>query len=100
MKYISFFVHASLWLRVAASPTLAGLTIGFLTTKGDTSQFAFLLCGVLGFAVGSYWAESVRKSVGLSVFLGRTISMSEYPDGEARKQLNPSIQEWKEQTGI
>lgn len=84
MKFIAFIVQSLLWLTIAASPTLAGLTIGFILSlqAGDSFNLSALLCGFIGFIIGGFWAERIRKTMGLSAFLGRLIGMPELRDSD------------------
>ena len=84
MKFIAFIVQSLLWLTIAASPTVAGLIIGFILSlqAGDSYYLSVLLCGFIGFIIGGFWAERIRKTMGLSAFLGRLIGMPELRDSD------------------
>jgi hypothetical protein len=74
MKIIALFVQALLWLSVAFSPTLLGIFVGVIlkfNLTGQLSDLALPVFSVVGFALGALWAERIRKTVGLSTFLGR-----------------------------
>lgn len=73
MKIISLFVHALQWLAVAASPTLIGVFIGIMLSlqSEQLNPSIILSWAVVGFLIGGFWAEKVRKTVGLSAFFGR-----------------------------
>ncbi len=76
MNIIAKFVHLLLWLSVASSPTLLGLILGVVAKfnlTGQLSELAIPVCSVIGFAFGALWAERIRKTIGLSAFLGRLI---------------------------
>ncbi len=79
MKFIAFIAQSLLWLTVAASPTLAGVIVGFILSipAGDLYNITVPLCGFIGFIIGGLWAERIRKTIGLSVLLGRLIGMRE-----------------------
>ena len=76
MNIIAKFVHLLLWLSVALSPTLFGVMIGVVlkfNLTGQLSELALPVCSAIGFALGAIWAERIRKTVGLSAFLGRLV---------------------------
>ncbi|QBG36489.1 hypothetical protein [Litorilituus sediminis] len=82
MNFTALFVQALLWLTVAASPTLIGVIIGFLLglQAGELYSLRVPMCAAIGFIIGGLWAERIRKTTGLSTFLGRLIAMSEFKD--------------------
>jgi len=84
MKYIAFIAQSLLWLTVAASPTLAGVIVGFILSMqaGDLYSLTVPLCGFVGFIIGGLWAERIRKTIGLSAFLGKLIGMRELRDND------------------
>jgi len=86
MKYIAFIAQSLLWLTVAASPTLAGLIVGFILSMqaGDLYYLTVPLCGFVGFIIGGVWAERIRKTIGLSAFLGKLIGMRELRDNDKK----------------
>jgi len=86
MRYIAFTVQLLLWLTIAASPTIAGVIIGFILSMqaGDSYSLIVPLCGFIGFVIGGLWAEHIRKSIGLSAFLGRLIGMPELQDNDKK----------------
>jgi len=86
MKYIAFIAQSLLWLTVAASPTLAGLIVGFILSMqaGDLYSLTVPLCGFVGFIIGGVWAERIRKTIGLSAFLGKLIGMRELRDNDKK----------------
>jgi hypothetical protein len=79
MKFTAFIAQSLLWLTVAASPTLIGTIIGVLLSMqaGDLYSLRVPLCGFIGFVIGGLWAERIRKTIGLSTFLGKLIGMRE-----------------------
>ena len=80
MKFIALFVQSLLWLSIALSPTLIGIFVGAILTfnlAGQLSELALPLCSVLGFIIGALWAERIRKTIGLSAFLGRLVGHRE-----------------------
>ncbi|MBM7073571.1 hypothetical protein JQC92_16270 [Shewanella sp. 202IG2-18] len=65
-----------MWLSVAFSPTLFGALIGVVLNfnlTGQSGELALPVCTLVGFIVGGLWAERIRKTIGLSAFLGRLI---------------------------
>ena len=80
MRSTAFFVQALLWLTVAGSPTLIGVIIGFLLGLQADELYSLRvpMCGTIGFIIGGLWAERIRRTTGLSTFLGRLIGMSEF----------------------
>ncbi|GIU12032.1 MULTISPECIES: hypothetical protein [unclassified Shewanella] len=81
MKFIAGFVHALQWLAVAASPSLLGAFIGVMMSLQSDQLYSNLvpLWTVIGFIVGAFWAEHVRKTVGLSSFFGRLVGARDLP---------------------
>jgi len=84
MYFLALIVQLFLWLAVAASPTLVGVIIGFLISMqaGDLYNLSVPLCGFVGFIFGAVWAERIRRTVGLSAFLGRLVGMRELRDND------------------
>jgi hypothetical protein len=84
MKFIACIAQSLLWLTVAASPTIAGLIVGFILSMqaGDVYILTVPLCALVGFIIGGIWAERIRKTIGLSAFLGRLIGMRELRDSD------------------
>jgi multisubunit Na+/H+ antiporter MnhE subunit len=84
MKFLAFIAQSLLWLTVAASPTLAGVIIGFILSMqaGDLYSLTVPFCGIVGFILGGFWAERIRKTIGLSTFLGRLTGMRELRDSD------------------
>ncbi len=78
MKFVALFVYSLLWLMLAASPTIAGLIIGFILSAqaGDLYSLTVPLCGFAGFIIGALWAERIRKTIGLAAFFGRLSGVS------------------------
>lgn len=79
MNKTALLVEILLWLTVAASPTAAGLGIGFILSlqAGGESFLPMVVAGLVGFVIGGMWAERVRRTIGLATFLGRLIGMKE-----------------------
>ena len=79
MNFLAFIAQSLLWLAVAASPTLVGVIIGFILSMqaSDLYNLTVPLCGGAGFILGGLWAERIRKTIGLSAFLGRLTGMCE-----------------------
>lgn len=86
MKFIAFTVQLLLWLAIAASPTIAGVIIGFILSMqaGDSYSLLVPLCGFIGFIIGGLWTERIRKTIGLSAFLGRLTGMPELKDNNKK----------------
>lgn len=80
IQFLGIIIHALLWIKVAASPTIAGLVIGFILGGGSPNHLAVLVFGTIGFIAGGLWAERIRKTVGLPAFFGRLISIHEFDD--------------------
>jgi len=81
MRFIAFFVQSLLWLSIACSPTLIGAFIGVMISlqSGEIYSLNVPLWAAVGFLIGAYWAEHVRKTIGLSVFFGRLIGARDIP---------------------
>lgn len=80
MKIVALFVQTLLWLSVAFSPTLLGAIIGVVlkfNLSDQLSDIALPVCTLVGFIVGGLWAERIRKTIGLSAFLGRLVGHRE-----------------------
>jgi len=80
MKFLALIAQSLLWFTIAASPTLVGVIIGFVISMqaGDLYSLTVPLCGFVGFVIGGLWAERIRKTIGLSAFVGRLIGMREF----------------------
>jgi len=80
MKFLAFIAQSLLWLTIAASPTLAGVIIGFIISMqaGDLYSLTVPFCGFIGFVIGGLWAERIRKTIGLSAFLGRLMGARDF----------------------
>lgn len=77
-----YFIHALLWLQIAAAPTVGGLALGWLVSGGSPNHPTTFACGCLGVVLGVFWAEHIRKTVGLSGFFGRVIAQSQNSEKE------------------
>jgi len=79
MKFLALLAQSLLWLTVAASPTLIGIIIGVLLSMqaGELFTLRVPFCGFIGFVIGGLWAERIRKTIGLSTFLGKLTGMPE-----------------------
>ncbi|RYV01116.1 hypothetical protein SOPP22_16275 [Shewanella sp. OPT22] len=74
MKFIEYFVLTFLWCGVAISPTLLGGIIGAVVGNSNGLLVETMSIGAaLGFGFGVNWAEQIRITIGLSVFLGRLL---------------------------
>ncbi|WP_041421551.1 hypothetical protein [Shewanella sediminis] len=75
MRFVAFFVQSLLWLSIACSPTLIGAFIGVMISlqSGEVYSQYVPLWAAVGFLIGAYWAEHVRKTIGLSHFFGRLL---------------------------
>ncbi|ACJ27411.1 hypothetical protein swp_0588 [Shewanella piezotolerans WP3] len=73
MRLVSLFVFSLQWLAIAASPTLLGLFVGVVLSlqSGQLNALTVVAWGAVGFIIGGFWAERIRKQTGLSEFLGR-----------------------------
>ena len=73
MRNFAYLVYALLWLTITLSPTIIGISLGFLISAqaGDTLNSSVFIVGMIGFLFGVRWAEHVRKTIGLSQFFGR-----------------------------
>jgi len=87
MKFLALMAQSLLWLTVAASPTLAGLILGFILSMQAVDLYSLTvpLCGFIGFMIGGLWAERIRKTIGLSSFLGRLMGMRELRDSDKNR---------------
>ena len=84
MRFTALIVQSLLWLTIAASPTIIGIAFGFFLSMqaGDFYSLRVPICGFIGFAVGGFWAENIRNTIGLSAFLSRLTGMSESRNGD------------------
>lgn len=81
MRLVAFFVQSLLWLSIACSPTLIGAFIGVMISlqSGEFYSLNVPIWAATGFLIGTYWAEHVRKTIGLSHFFGRLIGARDIP---------------------
>ncbi len=81
MRLISLFVYSLQWLAVAASPTLLGLFVGGMISlqSGQFNSLTIIAWGAVGFIIGGFWADSIRKQIGLSHFFGRLAGARDKP---------------------
>ena len=70
MAFIEKLFQTYLWLRIAISPTLFGAILGLIICGflGNLNVVILSVPTVLGFVVGAFWAERVRKTTGLGMF--------------------------------
>ncbi|WP_299801890.1 hypothetical protein [uncultured Shewanella sp.] len=81
MKFIAGFVHALQWLAIAASPSLVGAFIGVIISLQSEQIYSNMvpLWTAVGFIAGAFWAEHLRKTIGLSYFFGRLLGARDLP---------------------
>lgn len=81
MRLVSLFVFSLQWLAIAASPTLLGLFVGVVLSlqSGQLNALTVVAWGAVGFIIGGFWAERIRKQTGLSEFLGRLVGATDKP---------------------
>lgn len=81
MKFVSLFVFFLQWLAIAASPTLLGLFVGAMLSlqSGQFNSLTIIAWGTVGFIIGGFWAERIRKQTGLSEFFGRLAGARDKP---------------------
>ncbi|RTR40911.1 hypothetical protein EKG38_03065 [Shewanella canadensis] len=81
MRFVALFVQSLLWLSIACSPTLIGAFIGIMISlqSGEVYSLNVPIWAAVGFLIGAYWAEHVRKTIGLSVFFGRLAGARDTP---------------------
>ncbi|WNC72694.1 hypothetical protein RGQ13_01565 [Thalassotalea psychrophila] len=79
MKFTAILVQTLLWLSIAVSPALVGGIVGFFLSLylGSLDSIALPICLGLGFVTGAAWAERIRKTIGLSAFLGKLMGNPE-----------------------
>ncbi|QFU24282.1 hypothetical protein FM038_020430 [Shewanella eurypsychrophilus] len=84
MKFIGLFIYALQWLAVALSPTLIGVFIGIAISlqSEQLSPSVILSWTAVGFLIGGFWAEKIRKTVGLSAFFGRLAGANDTRDNK------------------
>jgi len=82
MRLVACFVQSLLWLSIACSPTLIGAFIGVMLSlqSGDVYSLNVPLWAAVGFLIGAYSAEHVRKTIGLSHFFGRLLGARDIPN--------------------
>ncbi|GIU19207.1 MULTISPECIES: hypothetical protein [Shewanella] len=81
MRLVSLFVYSLQWLAIAASPTLLGLFVGVVLSlqSGQLNSLTVIAWGAVGFIIGGFWAERIRKQTGLSEFFGRLAGARDKP---------------------
>ncbi|QYK01870.1 hypothetical protein [Shewanella psychrotolerans] len=81
MRLVSLLVYSLQWLAIAASPTLLGLFVGAALSlqSGQFNSLTIIAWGVVGFIIGGFWAERIRKRVGISEFFGRLAGARDIP---------------------
>ncbi len=87
MLIIELFVKSLLWLSIALYPTLLCAGIGAVLSlylTGELTGVILPVCTAIGFILGSHWAETVRKGVGLSEYLGRLVSSQNDAKGKSK----------------
>ncbi|MEJ2765651.1 hypothetical protein VV869_16990 [Photobacterium sp. MCCC 1A19761] len=79
IKFYAALVHVLLWLKVAVSPMCGGLFLAGLIciARDQISLLLIASMGGLGFVIGAFWAERIRKNMGLITFHGRLIGHPE-----------------------
>ena len=75
LKLISLFVQVLLWLKVVLSPVLGSAFVAFLIcySMDELNIYVITVCLSIALISGIYWAEKVRRGVGLSFFNGKLI---------------------------
>jgi len=75
MSLVAAFVQLCLWLSIALSPTLLGAILASIISYqlGEFSPGYLAFGCVVGGIIGTLWAERIRRTVGLSQFLGRLL---------------------------
>ena len=88
MKIVALFVQICLWFSIVLSPALLGLLMGGLlaSQQSQTSLNVPLIGLTLGALLGTIWAEYIRRTHGLSQFLGRLVAT---PDIDGRSAHKP-----------
>ncbi len=84
---LEVFIEVLCWLRIAASPTILGIVLGFLMLKAFGQPYgiwAGASVAVAGLLVGIVWATRVWKKKGTSNFMSR---MDASPDFDKRSSL-------------
>lgn len=71
MAIIEKLFQAYFWLRIAISPTLFGAILGLIICGllGNLNVVILSVLTVLGFVGGAFWAERIRKTIGLGMYL-------------------------------
>jgi len=79
LKIIAVFVHICLWLKVAISPVLIGAATSAIIciVRGEINIYIVTSFTGVGLIVGIFWAEKIRRTIGLSAFHGRLIGNPE-----------------------
>jgi hypothetical protein len=89
-----FIIEVFGWLRIVASPLLAGVAIGFIVVCNWTSDIGLIVgisIAALGLIVGIIWATRVWKRKGTIEFLSRVsatpeLDRSENDNGDVNKK--------------
>ncbi len=75
MKFLESLMEFFYWCVIFICPTAILSIIGFVINynyKGDIGFFSFIGLSILGVALGIYFAEKIRRSVGCTYFITRT----------------------------
>ena len=75
LRVVAYIVQCLLWIKVAASPTVAGAIFGVILEFYGL-KYGISIFGFLGFVVGGFCAEYIRRTIGLAEFFGRLISLN------------------------
>ena len=80
MKFLENLIELFCWCWIFLCPTLISGFIGFViyyNYKGNIGIISFIGLSVVGVALGIYFAEKIRKSVGCTMFLTRVPTWSD-----------------------
>jgi len=86
---LGLLVVVLLYLQIVICPMVLSLALGaisFAYLEFDTATIIFVCFGVLGFCLGVFWAEAVRRKHGIITFHAYLLS-------------TPEIEGWRDANG-
>ncbi len=73
-KIFIYTIEVIYWLKIVASPLLAGLGLGaniYFNNSNDITMTIWFILGVVGLIVGIIWATRVWKRYGTSRYISK-----------------------------
>jgi hypothetical protein len=98
-KVFEVFVEIIYWIAIFASPFLLSLAIGVgIYFSNEKLLWLSIVIVSIGFLLGIYFAERVRRKVGCARFIARILATPDYWPDEYPKEIdarNKKIEERK-----